>query len=370
MTTIVSGRVVETETGAALDDMRVIALGDWLLTTEKLGEAKTENGGQFRLEIDGVNGTPLVPSSFRVRVVDVVGRPLTADIDVPGTVATHEMGDVKVAAADKDGLQVTNLTGTAQFVSDGNAVRLLVDGAEAFGRIAEDMQGAKQSVNMVQLFFALPEYDTFPAKEDPALVFKFLPPDLVPIEPNDPSHPDPPDRNDLRPERLLIDVAHADGTIRILLNEPALGWPEGVFWLAVLTPLALGLGLGGVAGIAALAGVGIAFFPILLATTLIAYFVEAVLIILDAGGHLRRREGDGLLRGGDRGRFGRRRHHGAGAAPGAATERGAALQDGDHRRASGPSSSGRPSHSATSTRSTTASTTRTAAPTRATWCTT
>ena len=278
MTTIVSGRVVETETGAALDDMRVIALGDWLLTTEKLGEAKTENGGQFRLEIDGVNGTPLVPSSFRVRVVDVVGRPLTADIDVPGTVATHEMGDVKVAAADKDGLQVTNLTGTAQFVSDGNAVRLLVDGAEAFGRIAEDMQGAKQSVNMVQLFFALPEYDTFPAKEDPALVFKFLPPDLVPIEPNDPSHPDPPDRNDLRPERLLIDVAHADGTIRILLNEPALGWPEGVFWLAVLTPLALGLGLGGVAGIAALAGVGIAFFPILLAATLIAYFVEAVLI--------------------------------------------------------------------------------------------
>ena len=203
------------------------------------------------------------------------------DRELDGSVQSHELGDITVQRADLDGLEVTNLTGAAKFVSDGNAVKLLIDGGEAFGRIADDILAATHSVNMTQLFFDLPkEYNRQAKDEKPALVFKFLNPPLVPIDPLNPNPPDPPTRLDARPERLLIDEALLDRTIRILLNEPTVGWPEGVFWLGVLTPLAAGLGVGGVGALAALVGVGIPLFPVILGITVIAFFAEYVIIKL------------------------------------------------------------------------------------------
>src|SRR5262249_36239594 len=152
-----------------------------------------------------------------------------------------------------DGLQVTKLSGAAKFVSDGNAVKLLVDSGEAFGQIADDIKSATRSVNISQLFFALPpEFNQQAKGEKPALIFKFLDPSEKPLEPSNPKPAPAPWANDARPERLLIDSAKNGRTIRILLNEPALGWPEGVFWLGILTPLAAGLGVGGVGALAAL----------------------------------------------------------------------------------------------------------------------
>src|SRR5262249_30244951 len=132
-----------------------------------------------------------------------------------------------------------------------------------------------------QLFFALPPDFHHEAKdEQPALVFKFLNPPLVPIDPLDPNAPTPPLRMDLRPERLLIDEAVSDRTIRILLNEPAIGFPEGIFWLGVPPPWAVGLGVGGVGALAALLGIGIPLFPVILGITVLAFFAEFVIINL------------------------------------------------------------------------------------------
>jgi phosphatidylserine/phosphatidylglycerophosphate/cardiolipin synthase-like enzyme len=291
----VTGRVVD-EAGTPLEGVRVVALGDWLLTTEKLTKPFTVGkDGRFSLTIDGVEGGAIVPSSFRVRVMDLVGRQLTEDKNVPGTVANHDLKDITVQRADKDGLLVTNLTGTAKFVSDGNAIKLLVDGFEAFGRIADDIRGARHSVNVVELFFALPpEFQRSARDEKANLIFKFREPPLVPHDPVLQNQPDPVPRgealierngqlitiSDDRPERLLIDDAETDKTIRILLNEPGIGFPEGIFWLAGLTPLAAGLGVGGVAALGALAGLGIPFFPLVLAVTVIAFFAEFIKVKL------------------------------------------------------------------------------------------
>ena len=155
MTVTVTGRVVD-EHGAALPNLTVEARGDWLLTTEQLARDETNDTGRFTLKVPEIPGVAEAPSSFRIRVLDVTRRPLTKDRELAGTVPSHDLGDVTVQRADLDGLLVTNLTGTAKFVSDGNAVKLLVDGGEAFGRIADDIRAATRSVNITQLFFALP----------------------------------------------------------------------------------------------------------------------------------------------------------------------------------------------------------------------
>src|SRR6266498_4043852 len=144
----VTGRVFD-EQGTPVEGVQVVAFCDCLLTSEKLTKPLTvNNDGRFTLKIESVEaveaGEPgtIVPS-FRVRVIDLIGRQLSDDKLVPGT--------------DKDGLAVTNLTGAAKFVSDGNAIKLLVDGLEALGRIADEIKLAQHSINMTQLFFSLPD---------------------------------------------------------------------------------------------------------------------------------------------------------------------------------------------------------------------
>lgn len=277
----VTGRVVD-ERGTERLNLTVEARGDWLLTTEQLAKVELKTSGSFTLNVPEIFGFDETPRSFKLRILDATKRPVTKDRELDGKIKTQNLGDIIVKSADLDGLQVTNLTGAAKFVSDGNAIKLLVDGGEAFGRVADDIRAATRSVNMTQLFFDLPK-DFHPQARDeqPALVFKFLEPPLVPIDPNDPNAPAPPSRDsDDRPERLLIDDALTDRTIRILLNEPGLGFPEGIFWLGVLTPLAAGLGVGSVGALAAFVGIGIPLFPIILGITVVAFFAEFVVIKL------------------------------------------------------------------------------------------
>ena len=211
MSVTVTGRVVD-EFRAPLANLTVEARGDWLLTTEQLARDKTDGDGRFTLEVPDILGIDEVPRSFRVRVLDVTKRALTMDRELGGTGPSQELGDVTILRADLDGLLVTNLTGAAKFVSDGNAVKLLVDGGEAFGRIADDIRGATRSVNITQLFFGLPpDFHHAAGDEKPALVFKFLAPPLEPIDPLNPNPPTPAPRvSDDRPERLLIDEALTD----------------------------------------------------------------------------------------------------------------------------------------------------------------
>lgn len=99
-------------------------------------------------------------------------------------------------------------------MSDDYAVKLLVDGLEAFGRVADEIKLAEHSINMTQLFFAVPDKfhndneaidpATKEPKEKAKLVFKFLPTEIRPLDPDPQTNPTPRIGDD-RPERLLVD---------------------------------------------------------------------------------------------------------------------------------------------------------------------
>jgi len=158
----VTGRVVDEER-RPLSSVKVVALGDWLLTSDKLAKpVAVDDGGRFTLNVESLEAVAAIEAgtivpSFRVRVVDLVGRQLSVDKVVHGTAASHDLNDITISRADAEGLLVTNRTGMAKFVSDDNAVKLLVDGLEAFGRIADEIKLAEHSINMTQLFFSVPD---------------------------------------------------------------------------------------------------------------------------------------------------------------------------------------------------------------------
>jgi phosphatidylserine/phosphatidylglycerophosphate/cardiolipin synthase-like enzyme len=287
----VIGRVID-EANQPLTSVKVVALADWLLTDKSAKAVKVDSAGQFVLEVENIDPadvaalSPVVPS-LRVRVLDRVGRQLSTDQVLDATVTNHNLGNLTVNRAEAEGLLVTNQTGTARFVSEGNAVKLLVDGLEAFGRVADEIQIAKNSINMTQLFFGVPK-DFHPNNEeiDPAtkeprekanLVFKFS---QTAIVPQDPGPADPSPRiGDERPERLLLkSVLDKKTIVRILMNEPTLSWPEAFFWLIVLTPVAAGIPAGLVAGVTALMGVGLPFLPLVLVGSAILGFIEYIKI--------------------------------------------------------------------------------------------
>jgi hypothetical protein len=158
----VTGRVVD-EQHTPMTGVQVIALGDWLLTSEKLVKPVTvDNDGRFTLtgpkcRTSRAWRTWRIVPSFRVRVLNSIVAELSDDQVVSGTEPSTDLNEITVHRLDKDGLAVTNLTGTAKFVSDGNAIKLLVDGLEAFGRIADEIKLANHSINITELFFALPD---------------------------------------------------------------------------------------------------------------------------------------------------------------------------------------------------------------------
>ena len=82
----------------------------------------------------------------------------------------------QVAVAARDGVEAgedTDPRGTA------------ADGTAAFRQVAENLKACQNSVNVAELFLALPKtFDCDPTKEEPALVFRFPGAHIVPREPN------------------------------------------------------------------------------------------------------------------------------------------------------------------------------------------
>jgi phosphatidylserine/phosphatidylglycerophosphate/cardiolipin synthase-like enzyme len=285
----VTGRVVDEE-GRPLTNVKVVALANWMLTkTTTDAQPVDATTGQFTLELESLDtgsatAAGSITPSFNVRVVDVVGRQLSTDREVSATDTTHVLNDITVLRAEVEGLLVTNKTGNAKFVSEGNAIKLLIDGEEAFGRVADEIKRAENAINMTQLFFSVPDKfdkdnealnEKGEPKEKAKLIFKFDPTTLpiVPIDHSPESLPKKPRIGDERPERLLLDKVNSSNAFaRILLNDPGLGFPEGVFWLVVLTPVAGGLGASGVFGISLFLGLGLPFLPLALIGTVIAFF--------------------------------------------------------------------------------------------------
>lgn len=284
----VTGRVVDEEV-RPMNNVRVVALANWLLTTDKATKVDVVDG-RFTLEFEPADvpttAVGSITPSIRVRVVDLVGRQLSSDREVFLTQDNIDMNDITVLRADVEGLLVTNRSGKAKFVSEGNAIKLLIDGEEAFGRVADEIQKAQHSINMTQLFFGVPKFhpeneaidsETNEPKEKAQLVFKFdETKPLIPVEPKPANEKITfPRIGDQRPERLLLNSLvdpNKNTTVRILMNELGLGFPEGIFWLVVLTPLAAipltFAGLPVANALLGLIGVGVTFFPLFLAATL------------------------------------------------------------------------------------------------------
>ena len=275
----VKGRVVD-EAGIKMPGLRVEAFADWLLTTQVLTEQITDDNGQFVLQVKEILGQEAddLPRPFDIRVTDLTTkRVLSKSRELNGTVKDQNVGDLRINRAEAEGLLVTNGNGVAAFVSEGNALKLLVDGVEAFGQVADNIRSARGTINIAQLFFNLPrEFHLSPRDEEPNLIFKFLAPPVVAVDPLLPDPPKPEPRgetlttSDDRPERLLIDAAQTGKKIKILLNEPSVAWPEGVFLAGVLGTLAVGLGTEGAIFLFALMGVGLPIFPVAVALVMVA----------------------------------------------------------------------------------------------------
>jgi phosphatidylserine/phosphatidylglycerophosphate/cardiolipin synthase-like enzyme len=266
----VIGRVVD-EAGVKMPNLRVEAFADWLLTTQHLAEDETDGDGQFVLQLQEILGAEAdsIPRPFNIRVTDLTTkRVLSKNRELNGVDKNQNVGDIRVNRAEAEGLLVTNGNGVAAFVSEGNALKLLVDGIEAFGQVADEIKNAKKTVNLTQLFFALPpKFEPKVEEEKPALIFRFNP-DLTVVDPLLPNQPTPVPRaktQDERPERLLLKAAQDNRNIRILMNEPVIAWPEGVFWLAGIGAGAVGIGAEGIIALVALLGCGIPFFPVAVA---------------------------------------------------------------------------------------------------------
>jgi len=280
MSVVVTGRVVSDD-GDPLPPLRIEARADWFLTTELLATAAPEANGNFTLTVPTVEDSALLaPSSFRLRVLDLARRPVAPDKELAATTPNHQLGEISLPRKDVDGFLVTGLTGTPKAVTGANALKLLIDGEEAFGRIVEDIESAETSVNITQLFFPVPSFETKPADERPILVFRFGQPALVASDPADrtPPHALELRPDDVRPERLLLQKAtdSADLVVRVLLNNPEFGWPEAVFWLVVGPPLAVGAALALPVGVPLLlAGCGLAFLPVVLAGSVLVWAVMA-----------------------------------------------------------------------------------------------
>jgi hypothetical protein len=258
MSPAVRGRLVD-EDGNAWSGLRAEVRVEYLLKPERIRSAATASDGRFTLQVSELNDLVDFEPSFTLRAVDSVLRPVSEDKQIVVASDPHDVGDVVVRKADRNGLLVTQLKGAARFVSSGNALKLLIDGEEAFGRVVEELERvqtisrtstAQHRVDITQLCFSVPpEFDVDPGKEAPNLTFRFVPPQHAP------SSPPVPRPGDRRPERLLFDLARGTNPVkvRVLLNKPVLGWPEAALWMVGLPLIAggvAGLVLGGLLGLA------------------------------------------------------------------------------------------------------------------------
>lgn len=128
-----------------------------------------------------------------------------------------DFGTLTLRRADVEGFLVTLGTGQARFVSQGNAVRLLMD-KDAFEHAVDLFAGAHSSLLISQLYFPLPEkFAADATTESPEVIFEF-----VGDGPTVAALPRKCGRGvgagDHRPERRLIEAADRGVDVRLLLN--------------------------------------------------------------------------------------------------------------------------------------------------------
>ena len=182
---------------------------------------------------------------------------------------------------------MTNGKGEARMVSEGNAMTILIDGKEAFGSAADDMEAATTSLNMTQLFFTTPDYKLAPADEHPKLVFSFGPPTIVPLDPlpsgQEPT-PSPDRRTAARSASCSTRLAARSRCASCSTSRSPAG-RRGRSGSPTLPAAVAGLGTGAVGLVAMIMGAGVALLPVFIGLAIVVYALEAYFVhrALDSG---------------------------------------------------------------------------------------
>ncbi len=224
MSTSVTGQVVD-ETKAGIAGLVVVVRDETVLFPSTLGHATTDGSGTYTVAVSADAGalewgsrslTVYVRTGVLVNDVPM-GRILyTKTYPDDGGGDTLTVPAIPLKAADVTGWPVT-LPGLGGALAPraGNALRPLVDNTLAWGHLADAMRAAQAEVDLMELEFDLPGsgYDADATAETPEIVFAFpdaFDGDTPPTSANDPvAFP--------RPERLLLDLAAAGKTARVMM---------------------------------------------------------------------------------------------------------------------------------------------------------
>lgn len=229
MSTSVTGRVID-ESGNGIGGLVVVVRDESALISSDLGNVQTADGtGAYTIPIEADLFPELGVRQFGLYVRTGVyknlpsgdkipaGRVLYSSTpsDVTGNVLT--IPDITLRQVDVKGWPVS-LPGTtnAQPVRNGNALRALPDDLAAWQRVATSMQGAQQSISVMQLDLDLPhDYQADPAQEYQEIILGFpdgwdstTPPTTATDAATFP-----------RPERLLLTAASANQQARVMIPQ-------------------------------------------------------------------------------------------------------------------------------------------------------
>ncbi len=151
-----------------------------------------------------------------LRFANELGRELLEDVDAE---VWERSEDFVIREVDATGLLVTLGTGEVRNFSHGNSVTLLMD-QDAFAHAAAMIDTAQKSIQMSQLFFALPaKFQEDATLETAKLIFDFhRPTGHPPDEPLDLDTHRAAGVGDSRPERLLLQAADRGVDVKILLH--------------------------------------------------------------------------------------------------------------------------------------------------------
>ncbi len=213
MSTRADGRLVD-ENGTPWEGLTVSVHDTVALFGSEIGSVTTGGDGRFEISyLDDPFAADFGRRRLDVVVRDKVRRELLRhsvdDVDAQRLV----VGELVLRRADVLGFLVTLGTGAPTSLSQGNALKLLID-EEAFEHGIGRIEQATSSVLLSQLFFAVPEqFRADPAQETPALVFRFADP-----QPTLGALPRPLQPGDARPERVLLDLAANGADVRILIH--------------------------------------------------------------------------------------------------------------------------------------------------------
>ena len=203
--------------------------GDSLLGREVLATVESGAAGQFTLGPYRRDGSQVGSHrTMEMVVTDRAGRELPIlTAQGPPTLRVQSghlliedqdgdqmtLGDIVIREADARGLPVTLGTGAPVGLTQGNRLTLLADD-EVFHHAAVTIRAARESVLMSQLTFSLPPaFNANPQLETTKVVIAFHTPAPTFAAPR------AADQDDVRPERLLLDVADNGADVRILLHN-------------------------------------------------------------------------------------------------------------------------------------------------------